>query len=92
MADAPPRSTSCTIFLSIGKLEAYLDQLVAAIADNQFIELPMRAAHAAQLLSLPSIHSDPFDRMLIAQAISEPLIFLTANKVLQDYSTLVELV
>ena len=80
------------IKVSIGKLEADIDELIAAIAENQFIELPMRASHAAQLQTLPQIHSDPIDRMLIAQAQVEPLIFLTADQTLQPYSPLVELI
>jgi PIN domain nuclease of toxin-antitoxin system len=41
---------------------------------------------------LPLHHRDPFDRMLVAQAISEPLRLLTHDKALKDYSDLVVLV
>lgn len=76
----------------LGKLDANVDELVAAIADSGFRELPITARHAAAIGRLPDVHSDPFDRMLIAQAISEPLRFLTADDVLGQYSDLVELI
>ena len=76
----------------LGKLEADIDVLVAAIADSGFLELPVTARHAAAVRKLPDVHADPFDRLLIAQALSEPLRFLTADKVLGVYSDLVELV
>jgi PIN domain nuclease of toxin-antitoxin system len=68
------------------------DALISAIADSGFLELPVTARHAAAVARLPDVHSDPFDRLLIAQAISEPLRFLTADDVLGQYSDLVELV
>ncbi|RFP12871.1 hypothetical protein D0T23_17440 [Duganella sp. BJB475] len=47
---------------------------------------------AAQVGLLPPIHRDPFDRMLVAQAICETMKLLTADRVLADYSELVEIV
>lgn len=76
----------------LGKLDANVDALVSAIADSGFLELPVTAKHAAAVGRLPDVHNDPFDRMLIAQAISEPLRFLTADDVLGQYSELVELI
>jgi PIN domain nuclease of toxin-antitoxin system len=76
----------------LGKLDADVDALVAAIADSGFLELPVSAKHAAAVSRLPDVHNDPFDRLLIAQAVSEPLRFLTADDVLGQYSDLVELV
>ena len=74
----------------LGKLEANVDALVSSIADSGFLELPITAKHAAALGRLPDVHNEPFDRMLIAQAISEPLRFLTADDALGQYSELVE--
>lgn len=54
-----------------------------------FEELPVRAAAAAQVAQLPMHHRDPFDRLLIAQAISEPAKLLTADAALAQYSDLV---
>jgi PIN domain nuclease of toxin-antitoxin system len=76
----------------LGKLDVDVDALVTSIADSGFLELPVTAKHAAATGKLPDVHSDPFDRLLIAQAISEPLRFLTADRVLCPYSDLVELV
>ncbi|MBR7800905.1 type II toxin-antitoxin system VapC family toxin [Undibacterium fentianense] len=81
-----------TIKMSIGKLSVDIDQLVAEISKSGFQELPITAAHAATVARLPDIHKDPFDRMLIAQAMSEPLRFLTADGLLKPYSELVEIV
>jgi PIN domain nuclease of toxin-antitoxin system len=49
------------------------------------IELPVRAAHAARVTELPLIHRDPFDRLLIAQSIAEPLTLLTNDALLDRY-------
>jgi PIN domain nuclease of toxin-antitoxin system len=81
-----------TIKTSIGKLSVDIDQLVAEISRSGFQELPITAAHAATVARLPDIHKDPFDRILIAQAMSEPLRFLTADAILSGYSELVEIV
>jgi len=80
------------IKVGIGKLDAPLEELVASIAASGFTELPVSAAHAARVATLPGHHRDPFDRILIAQAIAEPLHFMTADAVLQRYSDLVQLV
>jgi len=76
----------------LGKIEADADELVAAIETSGFTELPVRAGHAAGVARLPLHHTDPFDRLLLAQAIVEPLRFLTADAVLVQYSELVVLV
>ena len=73
------------------KLEANPDAFVCAIAQSGFTELPVRAAPAARVASLPLHHSDPFDRSLVAQAVSEPLRLLTADGTLAQYSELVML-
>ena len=49
------------------------------------VELPVTAAHAAGVGKLPYIHRDPFDRLLIAQSIAEPLILLTNDNILGRY-------
>src|ERR1039457_4632959 len=76
----------------LGKLAVNGDALVSSIADSGFLELPVTAKHAAAVIRLPDVHNDPFDRLLIAQAIMEPLRFLTADDALAQYSDLVELV
>lgn len=74
---------------SIGKLQADVQQLEAGIAASGFTELPVTAKHAAGVAGLPQHHRDPFDRLLVAQAIHEPLHLLTADAELQRYSDLV---
>lgn len=81
-----------SIKIGIGKLEADIAELVAQIAQNGFLELPVYARHAMQLMRLPEIHRDPFDRMLVAQAMCEPLRLLTADVQIAPYSELVDLV
>jgi PIN domain nuclease of toxin-antitoxin system len=76
----------------LGKIEADPDELLAAIDASGFVELPVRAAHAAGVVKLALHHHDPFDRLLVAQAIAEPLKFLTADAVLAQYSDVVMLV
>lgn len=55
-------------------------------------ELPITATHAAAVDTLPAIHRDPFDRILIAQAQTEPLRLVTHDKVVAEYSNVVMLV
>lgn len=80
------------IKIRLKKLDADVDQIVEAITESGFVELPITVHHAATVSRLPDIHRDPFDRMLIAQAISEPLTFLTADAELKNYSDLVEVI
>lgn len=77
---------------SLGKLNVDIGELADAITSSGFLELPITAKHASLVFGLPNLHRDPFDRLLIAQAMSEPLIFLTADKLLNKYSDLVEII
>lgn len=54
-----------------------------------FSELPVFAAAAAGVAKLPVHHRDPFDRLLVAQALSEPARLLTADPTLVPYTELV---
>jgi len=81
-----------TIKVKLKKLDIDISQMVEAIGKSGFLELPITAYHAAAVFNLPEIHRDPFDRMLIAQTMTEPLTFLTADELLQSYSELVEIV
>lgn len=75
-----------------GRLEANIDDLYEGIFSSGFVELPISAKHSVMAANLPEHHRDPFDRMLIAQAMCEPLKLLTADILLQQYSELVEVV
>lgn len=52
---------------------------------NGFHELPLSAEHGIATLGLPAIHQDPFDRILIAQAISENIALLTSDSQIAKY-------
>jgi PIN domain nuclease of toxin-antitoxin system len=67
-------------------------RLAQHIEKTGFYELPVTARHAATLASLPPIHNDPFDRLLIAQAMSEPVHLITTDERLRQYSELVVVV
>jgi len=65
----------------------------AAVAEEArdlgFVELAIDSRIAARVADLPPIHRDPFDRLLVAQAIAEPALFYTADARLSGYSELV---
>ena len=73
----------------LGRLEGDPSEFVAAIDQSGFRELVISARHAAMVHQLPLHHRDPFDRMLVAQALSEPLRLLTSDRMLSQYSELV---
>ena len=50
-----------------------------------FVELPVSIAHADAYRALPAHHSDPFDRLLIAQAVTGRLTLVTADRALAPY-------
>lgn len=76
----------------LGKLDVDIDLLAAEIARGGFTELPITFAHAAMVRTLPELHRDPFDRILIAQAIVEPLHLITSDAILTRYPALVKVV
>ena len=76
----------------LGKIEADPQALTNAIAASGFLVLGVRAAHAAGIARLAPHHSDPFDRLLVAQALAEPLRLLTADAALVPYGDIVLLV
>jgi PIN domain nuclease of toxin-antitoxin system len=78
--------------IASGSLAADAQDLARGIAASGFVELPVRAAHAVALHRLRAGKGDAFDRLLVAQAIAEPLRLVTANAELRPYSDLVELV
>jgi PIN domain nuclease of toxin-antitoxin system len=75
----------------LGKIDADAGELVDAIAASGFSNLPVQAVHAAAVANLPLHHSDPFDRILVAQAIFEPLKLLTVDAVLTQYGDMIVL-
>lgn len=67
-------------------------RLRAVLPEMDIAELPVLGYHTEKLLKLPGLHKDPFDRMLIAQSLAEPLILMTNDRVLTEYSDSVMLV
>lgn len=74
---------------ALGKLEADPQDVLAAIAPAGFNLLPVSGEHAAKVRELPPHHRDPFDRMLVAQALTEPLTLLTNDDALRPYGAIV---
>lgn len=69
---------------AIGKLEAPSD-LPTVIKRNRFEPLPISIQDGLDAGALPSYHNDPFDRMLIAQALSHNLIIITRDEKFKQY-------
>jgi PIN domain nuclease of toxin-antitoxin system len=67
-------------------------QILQAALDTGFVELPVRSDAAVRVTGLPPHHRDPFDRLLVAQAMHEPVRLYTADPLLPPYSELVTLV
>jgi len=57
-----------------------------AFVDAGYLLLDIKPAHAVRVEALAQLHKDPFDRLLIAQALEEPLTLVTADAVLGGYS------
>jgi len=67
--------------------------LRASLPQSGFVELPVTADHAAAISRLPSgHHRDPFDRLLVAQSIVEPMVLLTNDASLGHYGPTVRVV
>jgi PIN domain nuclease of toxin-antitoxin system len=71
---------------------AEVGEIRDALEENGFHELPVGSQHAVALAALPPIHADPFDRMLIAQAIVEPMALITTDERLAAYPGTIEVV
>jgi PIN domain nuclease of toxin-antitoxin system len=57
-----------------------------------YLQLPISAEHAAAIEALPLLHTDPFDRLLVAQALTEPLRLLTHDKTVASYGNGIQFV
>lgn len=55
------------------------------LLDNGYVEIPITSEHAVNVDALPPLHKDPFDRLLLAQALVEGITFLTADAQLARY-------
>jgi len=77
-----------TIKCRLGRRDFSVDPrlLRRGLLDNGYGELPVTSEHAVALDSLPPIHKDPFDRILVAQATVEGIALLTVDPVLARYA------
>lgn len=81
-----------SIKAALGKIKADAAEILATIQPAGLSLLPVTGEHAARVARLPAHHKDPFDRLLVAQAVTEPMILLTNDKALQRYGDLVQVV
>ena len=77
------------IKVRIGKLNANPRQMTQLMEAAGFDELPVFSRHTMLVADMPLYHADPFDRLLVAQAVSEQLNLVTADALLKQYSSLV---
>lgn len=73
---------------SLGRQADYqvdVERLRLMLLRNGYRELKINSLHALAIASLPNIHGDPFDRLLIAQAAVERLVFLTRDEDVLKY-------
>jgi len=95
------RSEESDVFISVvslweiaikvraGKLKVDLDDLRFFAREHAFPELPITGEYIKTYLELPDLHRDPFDHMLLAQAMSCPMRLITGDSLLAEYSPLV---
>jgi len=79
---------------SLGRDDFQVDaaELREVLLENGFRELPVTCAHAVAVATLPAVHADPFDRLLVAQANTEPMVLVTADERLARYPGTIEVV
>lgn len=73
----------------LGKLDADPSEVLAAVEPAGFAMLSISGEHAAAVAKLGPQHKDPFDRLLVAQALVEPMHLLTNDEVLGAYGAFV---
>lgn len=76
---------------ALGRLELDVDavDLADEVAANGFTELPITGRYTRTAATLPNHHSDPFDRMLIAQAMVDDLHLVTSDRIIGRYKVAV---
>lgn len=79
---------------SLGRPDFSVDPglLHRALLAEGFVELPITAPHLIRVATLPWVHRDPFDRLLVAQAMEDGLSLLTADATLKRYGRFVTVV
>ncbi|MDT6922523.1 type II toxin-antitoxin system VapC family toxin [Pseudomonas atacamensis] len=80
------------IKVGLGKLNVDIEEIRQYCIDSGFIELPVSAEHAIAVKDLEHHHRDPFDRIIVATAMTEPMKVLTADPLVAQYTDLAVLV
>jgi len=75
-----------------GKLPVDVEHLRFLAKEHNYLELPLAGDCIKAYLELPILHKDPFDHMLLAQAVTYPMRLITGDSQLADYSSLVMVV
>jgi PIN domain nuclease of toxin-antitoxin system len=75
--------------VSTGKLRLSMADIEARVAAANALPLALTWSHAVRAYDVAAFHPDPFDRLLLAQAVTEPLHLLTTDESLKSYSSLV---
>jgi len=70
---------------ALGKIEFDVRSLERMLAATGFQILDISLQHAVQVAELPMHHGDPFDRILVAQALSESMVLVTRDRALRQY-------
>jgi PIN domain nuclease of toxin-antitoxin system len=78
----------------LGRADFVVDAglLRRGLLDNGYAELAVAGNHAAATAHLPFLHRDPFDRLLVAQALAEGVLLLTADAMVARYPGPIQLV
>jgi PIN domain nuclease of toxin-antitoxin system len=77
-----------SIKIGLGKLTADLEEIREYCRDSGFIELPFSVEHAIAVKDLEHHHRDPFDRLIVAAAITEPMKLITSDAMVAKYTSL----
>ncbi|MGA9382274.1 MAG: type II toxin-antitoxin system VapC family toxin [Phormidium sp.] len=86
---SPASYWEIAIKISIGKyqipgnFETWMEHQIQV---NEFEILPIKVAHAAAIVTLPFHHKDPFDRLLVAQILTENIPIISADAMLDNYA------
>lgn len=82
---SPVNTWEVAIKAAFGKLRADVEEIEEAALEAGFRELPVRIAHTLRVAGLPPLHKDPFDRLLIAQAMVERCPIATRDSAFRHY-------
>jgi PIN domain nuclease of toxin-antitoxin system len=91
---SPASLWEVSIKRSLGRADFHVDPrlLRRGLLDNGYRELPITSVHTIEVDTLPPLHKDPFDRILIAQSIVEGMMLLTSDAIVARHPGPVQLV